>query len=53
MTATEPFMLLGSTCTNLPPCCHWKTNIAAAVFTPVLPNLAGPCTVCSVTPLCR
>src|SRR5262250_2157186 len=52
-TATEPCALVGSTCTNLAPCCHWKMKCAAAVFSPMALNFAGPCTVCTVTPLCR
>src|SRR5260370_4895550 len=45
--------LFRSTCTNLEPVCHWKMKCEAATFSPTALNLAGPCTVCTVTPLCR
>src|ERR1700726_2971125 len=43
---------LGRTWTNLP-CCHWKTNAAAAPFSPSASNFTGPWTLLSWTPLCR
>src|SRR5450755_126358 len=52
-TATDPVALLGSTWTKLAFFCHWKMNFCATVFSPELLNFTGPCTVCSVTPLCR
>jgi len=53
MMATEPLAVVGSTWANLLPACHWKMNFCATVFSPALLNFTGPCTVCSVTPLCR
>lgn len=52
-TGTEPVALAGRTWTNLLPFCHWKMNFDATTFMPLLANLAGPCTVWIVTPLCR
>src|SRR5215475_3680787 len=49
---TEPAEPMGRTWTNLP-FCHWKMNVVAAALRPSESNLTGPCTVCSVTPLCR
>src|SRR5215467_10707175 len=51
--ATEPVALVGSTWTNFAPACHWKMKCAATTFSPMALNFAGPCTVCTVTPLCR
>ena len=33
--------------------CHWKMKAAAAPFSPSASNFTGPCTLVSVTPLCR
>src|SRR5215472_7611639 len=49
---TEPCALVGSTCRNLAPFCHWKMKCDATTFAPMALNFAGPCTVCTVTPLC-
>ena len=51
--ATEPVAVVGSTWTNFAPVCHWKMKCAATTFSPMALNFAGPCTVCTVTPLCR
>src|SRR6516165_3157934 len=50
--ATEPCALVGSTWTNFAPVCHWKMKCEATMFWPMALNFAGPCTVCTVTPLC-
>src|SRR6516162_8751858 len=50
--ATEPCAVVGSTWTNLAPLCHWKMKCEATMFWPMALNFAGPCTVCTVTPLC-
>ena len=50
---TEPVAVVGSTWTNFAPVCHWKMKCAATTFWPMALNFAGPCTVCTVTPLCR
>ncbi len=50
MTVEPP--MLGRTWMNFP-CCHWKTNAAAAPFSPSASNLTGPWTLFRVTPLCR
>jgi len=50
---TEPVAVVGSTWTNFAPVCHWKMKCAATTFSPMALNFAGPCTVCTVTPLCR
>ena len=33
--------------------CHWKMKAAAAPFSPSASNFTGPCTLFSVTLLCR
>ena len=48
----EPVALSGSTWSNLP-FCHWKTKAAAAPFSPSASNRTLPCTLSSVTPLCK
>ena len=54
MIGTEPDAPAGSTWTNLVPLfCHWKMKAAALAFSPSESNFTGPCTVFSVTPLCR
>ena len=52
MIFTAPDEPSGSTWTYLP-FCHWKMNAAASGFSPSALNFTGPCTVASVTPLCR
>ena len=49
---TEPAVADGRTCLKLP-FCHWKTNVAAAPFSPSASNFTGPCTLVSPTALCR
>src|SRR5690348_3003473 len=51
---SEPEEPCGRTWTNFVPLsCHWKTKAAAATFSPSELNCTGPCTLWSVTPLCR
>jgi len=49
--ATGPVAPAGSTWIKLGPLRYRQTG--AAVFMPALPGVAGPCTVCSVTPHVR
>ena len=54
MIGTEPTPPAGSTWTYFEPLpCHWKTKAAALAFSPSESNFTVPCTVVSVTPLCR
>src|SRR5450631_1622920 len=52
MIGLLPVALDGRTWVKLLPC-HWKMKAAAAPFSPSASNFTGPCTLFSVTPLCR